>query len=156
MPYHTGANINLNQAKFLSEKQYAIDKQGQRVELPMMYYNDNYSKIEGRLDKQETTPMDTYPPNAWGLQDMHGNVWEFCSDWSGNYPNGPSIDPQGPETGQKRVDRGGSWNDKFETCRSAQRGSFAPGDRAPYEGFRVVVSLIPATPAPDQVPPPPR
>ena len=64
--------------------------------------------------------------NAWGLQDMHGNVFEWCWDWSGTYPAGPLTDPIGPASGSHRVRRGGSWTDYARSCRSTNRGSYYP------------------------------
>jgi len=61
-------------------------------------------------------------PNAWGLHDMHGNVWELCRDWYAEYPIGPATDPDGPKSGAKRVCRGGSWNTPAYRCQSASRG----------------------------------
>ncbi len=76
--------------------------------------------------------------NPWGLYDMHGNVWEWCQDWYGNYRMGAVTDPTGPNSGSARVDRGGSWNDLAENCRSASRSHASPSYRNLYIGFRVV------------------
>jgi len=77
----------------------------------------------------KTSEVGLYPVNAWGLYDMHGNVWEWCLDWYGEYPNGSVTDPVGPLTGSKRVMRGGSWYSDAEYCRSAVRASYVPSLR---------------------------
>ena len=81
-------------------------------------------------------------PNAWGLYDMHGNVYEWVQDWYGDYPAGPVTDPTGPATGNDRVLRGGSWSGDARDTRSANRGSFYyPGYRDGDIGFRVARAL---------------
>jgi formylglycine-generating enzyme required for sulfatase activity len=76
-------------------------------------------------------------PNAWGLYDMHGNVWEWCQDRFGGYPSGSVTDPKGASSGAGRVVRGGSWYDDARRCRSAYRGRDEPGDRYDLLGFRL-------------------
>jgi formylglycine-generating enzyme required for sulfatase activity len=81
--------------------------------------------------------------NPWGLYDMHGNVWEWCQDWWGDYPGGIAVDPQGPVTGSNRVIRGGDWYGWFDDariCRSALRYDLDPDDRYLNLGFRVLLA----------------
>ncbi|MCL2244123.1 MAG: SUMF1/EgtB/PvdO family nonheme iron enzyme [Treponema sp.] len=78
------------------------------------------------------------PPNAWGLFDMHGNVWEWCWDWYGTYPSGAQTDPVGVSSGSNRVLRGGGWGFSAARVRSASRNNSSPTYRDYYRGFRVV------------------
>ena len=83
--------------------------------------------------------MKSYAPNAWGLYDMHGNVWEWCADWYGDYPSGSVTDPTGARAGVSRVLRGGSWYDYGRYCRSAYRVRSAPSDQFNRNGFRLLI-----------------
>ena len=93
-----------------------------------------YRENSGR----KTHPVGRKAPNAWGLHDMLGNVWEWTGDWKGDYPGGAVTDPVGPRSGSSRVDRGGSWINGARICRSANRSGYSPGDRNINLGFRLL------------------
>ncbi len=87
----------------------------------------------------KTPPVGTKQANAWGLYDMHGNVYEWCQDWFGDYPTNSVTDPTGPANGSNRVYRGGSWDNDAEFCRSALRCYNSPEYRSDRLGLRVLL-----------------
>jgi len=120
-PFHFGAALSTDQAN----------------------YDGNFTHGKGRkgVYRQQTTPVGNFPANAWGLHDMHGNVWEWCSDWYGEYPSTAINDPQGSSRGTLRVLRGGSWYGLPRNCRSAYRLKNDPTRRFDICGCRVLLEL---------------
>jgi formylglycine-generating enzyme required for sulfatase activity len=88
-------------------------------------------------DSKQTVEIGQFSANPWGFFDMHGNVWEWVSDWKANYFTGAQTDPEGPASGSYRVVRGGSWSNGGPDLRSAERDGIAPSRRATTLGFRV-------------------
>jgi formylglycine-generating enzyme required for sulfatase activity len=117
-PFNTGNNITTDQANYHGANPY----------------NDN---AQGAY-RERTTPVRSFEPNAWGLYDMHGNVYEWCWDWYGSYSATVQTDPAGPVSGERRATRGGSWNTAAQNLRSAYRGTSVSSDRNNGRGFRVV------------------
>ncbi len=112
---------------------------------PFCYGNDldssmaNFGTSSGRKGqyRRTTVKVGTFRPNGWGLYDMHGNVWEWCQDWHGEYSCGSVTDPPGPASGDHRVHRGGSWGHDARNCWSALRYGSTPGNRFDSLGVRL-------------------
>lgn len=103
----------------------------------------SYGRGSKGIYRKKTTPVGTFPANAFGLYDMHGNVWEWCLDhWHDNYKGAPTEGSAwlSADKSLSRLLRGGSWSDYPWVCRSAVRSSNSPDDRINYIGFRVVCS----------------
>jgi formylglycine-generating enzyme required for sulfatase activity len=122
-PFHFGNSLSSKQANFDGDNPYGGAEKGPNL--------------------NRTCKVGQYAKNAFGLHDMHGNVWEWCADWYdlGSYSKSPR-DPQGPGTGSAKVFRGGGWNRSGRYCLSGIRQSLPPTSRSLYVGFRVV--MVPA------------
>ena len=101
--------------------------------------------------REATVVAGSLPSNGWGLHEMHGNVWEWCQDWYGDYDDASTPDPSGPARGTGRVQRGGSWRLHADRARSAQRDRNVPGNRYRDIGFRVSRGQAQAGPPRDAV-----
>jgi formylglycine-generating enzyme required for sulfatase activity len=125
LPFSSGITLTSREANFNGNYPYGIAARGPYLE--------------------RTTKVGSYPPNPFGLFDMHGNVWEWCLDFYDRtfYRNSPRENPLGPETGSQRVVRGGSCFNIGRFCRSAYRLGIAPGNRNLDVGIRVVMVVEP-------------
>ncbi len=117
--FNTGKSITTDEANFNGNYPYNTKKKGENRGKPM--------------------PVGSFPPNAWGLCEMHGNVGEWCNDWCGENPLTPLINPQGPLTGEYRMIRGGSFAHAAESARSAASAGTYPYNFGEHTGFRLVL-----------------
>jgi formylglycine-generating enzyme required for sulfatase activity len=119
--------------------------QGSPPHASLVNYDGNcvYAGVKKGPYLQRTSLVGSYPPNAFGLYDMHGNVWEWTADWydGSYYEKSPRKDPHGPKRGRGRVIRGGCWNCIGSFCRAAHRHGDQPETRDNFNGFRVAMTL---------------
>ena len=125
-----GSTTALNSGKDLKSTEGVCENLGE-----VAWYAENSGN--------RTHPVGQKRPNAWGLHDMQGNVFEWCQDRYGAYPSGVGIDPQGAISGAYRVFRGGGWGYDASCCRVAYRGNYSPGLTFSAVGFRLVRSPVP-------------
>ena len=115
--FNTGNNLTTSQANYNGDYPYNNNPKGE--------------------NREKILEIGKFPANAFGLFDMHGNVWEWCSDWYGDYSKVAQTNPKGPVTGEYHVYRGGSFNAEAQRCRSANRG-YSPDYNYNNVGFRLV------------------
>jgi formylglycine-generating enzyme required for sulfatase activity len=118
-PFSTGPSLSAAQANFDGHFPYGDGPPGRAL--------------------QRTSRVSQFPPNHFGLHDVHGNVWEWCADWldAAYYEWSPRRDPPGPSEGRYRVLRGGSWKNHAVTCRAGYRNGLNPRLKDSATGFRV-------------------
>ena len=118
-PYSWGSSLNGDKANCAGNYPYGTSTEGEYL--------------------MRTAEVGSYDANAWGLRDMHGNVWEWCADRYGDYGAGAQTAPTGPTSGSLRVLRGGSWFSCAKNCRSAYRYACGPTYRYNSRGFRLAL-----------------
>ena len=120
--FHFGDKLNGSQANCDGTRPYGTTQEGPNTDC--------------------TCNVGSYAPNAWGLYDMHGNVWEWCNDWYGEYTDGFATDPQGAANGTQHSERGGSWRNAAKRCRAAIRRKSEPENVYDNLGFRVILTVV--------------
>lgn len=127
-PFNTQTSISAEEANYWGDYPYMIEDN---------YFSQGNLETKPGTYRQTTTDVGSFLPNAWGLYDMHGNVGEWVWDYYGSYDENAADNPTGPESGTRRVNRGGGWNDFAKNLRSAYRAAM-PEDNAGYNiGLRL-------------------
>lgn len=128
-PFNTETSISAEEANYWGDYPYMIEDN---------YFDQENLETKPGVYRETTVEVGSFSPNANGLYDMHGNVGEWVWDYYGAYSTDPQTDPTGPETGTRRVNRGGGWNDFAKNLRSAYRAA-APAENGAYNiGIRLV------------------
>lgn len=117
-PFNTETSISAEEANYWGDYPYMIEDN---------YFDQENLETQPGVYRETTVEVGSFSPNAYGLYDMHGNVGEWVWDYYGEYSTDPQTDPTGPETGTRRVNRGGGWNDFAKNLRSAYRAA-APAE----------------------------
>lgn len=135
-PFNTETSISAEEANYWGHYPYMIEDN---------YFDQGNLETQPGVYRETTVDVGSFSPNAYGLYDMHGNVGEWVWDYYGDYPTDPQTDPTGPETGTRRVNRGGGWNDFAKNLRSAYRAA-APAENGAYNiGIRLVRNVSAGT-----------
>ncbi len=128
-PFNTETSISPEESNYYGHYPYEIENN---------YFSQGNLTTKPGQYRQTTVSVDSFSPNGWGLYNMHGNVSEWVWDYYGSYDLNNTVDPAGPETGTRRVYRGGGWNDFAKNMRSAYRAAL-PEDQGSFNlGIRLV------------------
>lgn len=135
-PFNTETSISAEESNYWGDYPYMIEDN---------YFNQGNLETQPGVYRQTTVEVNSFSPNPWGLYNMHGNVGEWVWDYYGEYNTGAQTDPTGPETGTRRVYRGGGWNDFAKNLRSAYRAAM-PQENSNYNiGLRLVRNAVAGT-----------
>lgn len=134
-PFNTQTSISVDEANYRGHYPYQIEEN---------YFSQENLETKPGIYREETVPVGSFAPNAWGLYDMHGNVSEWVWDAYGDYAQKEAVNPTGPEAGPQRICRGGAWNDFAKNLRSAYRAAMQPELAAFNVGLRVARGAVAA------------